>query len=195
MMWVQEEFAHSADTVEGLFSFQDKWVGKESGSQRVATCRQMTRITQKSRTSSPPQLMEVQRQNGPEQFKILINGEDREIVPGSNGADEEIGIRALNSSAPCQVKKTGSLFEIFGGDWYVGKGCEMFLQLLELPLRPDTRKDFLTYRPHELNPCLTDQFFEFFKMRKLGAGSIAAQGERPDASVDKNVHGDRRCFL
>ena len=125
-------------------------------------------------TSSPPQLVEVQRQNSPEQFKILIDGEDGEIVSGGNGADEEIGIRALNPSASCQVEKTGGLFEIFGGKREVGKGGEMFLQLLELPLRPDTRKDFLTHRPNELNPCLADQLFELFKMRRLGAGGVAA---------------------
>ena len=44
--------------------------------------------------------MEVKRQDSSKQFKILIDGEDRQVVPGGDGADEEIGIRALNPFAP-----------------------------------------------------------------------------------------------
>lgn len=64
----------------------------------------------KGGTPSHPQLMEVKRQGSSKQFKILIDGEDRQIVPGGDGANEEIGIRDQMQVSTRTFTETAAVF-------------------------------------------------------------------------------------
>lgn len=125
--------------------------------------------------------MEADRQNTLELFKIMINSEDGKVAPGGDGADEEIGVGALNAFASRQIEKKGGLFEVFGGDWYIGEGGKIVLELFKLPLGFDAGENLLPHRADDADACFADQLFELFKVGNLRAGRMAAQGQRPDA--------------
>ena len=115
------------------------------------------------------QTMEADRQNTLELFKILINSEDGKVAPGGDGADEEIGVGALNAFASRQAVKKGGLFEVFGGDWYIGESGKMVFELLKLPFGLDAGENLLPHRADDADACFADQLLELFKVRNLRA--------------------------
>ena len=96
--------------------------------------------------------MQLYRDMGLIAPEVLIRGEDCQATAGSDGANQEVDIRALNALLPTQIEKFGREFVVFNPSLQIGKGSQPVAQRLEIGWFAHARKYFLTHRANHLRP-------------------------------------------
>lgn len=94
-------------------------------------------------------------------LEITIRGEDGDIVSRRYGADDKVGIRALNPVAATEIEESSGGFVIAGCYLKIGKCPQMFAEFPELRLVFDSREEFLSYRSDYRDPHLVNQLDQF----------------------------------
>ncbi len=65
--------------------------------------------------------MQLELQHACEQFEVTIGGEDREIPPQRDGANQEVGVGPLNAAFATSIERIGSVFEVTRLEVDIGK--------------------------------------------------------------------------
>ena len=89
-------------------------------------------------------------------FEIRICGKYRQAEPLGNRTDEEIHTSSRNTFGPTQIDELCSLLIVGREHGDVVEIGEPVAHALEVPLQPNTRKDFLADRAHETYSAVAD---------------------------------------
>ncbi len=99
--------------------------------------------------------------------EVRVGREDRQFAPDGDGAEEEVGVRALNALGSAKVEKFRGGYEILRAEMDVGECGEVGFQTREPGLDP----------------------------QKKGLEAIRRTGTRPRGSkTEKNAAAGRCCF-
>jgi hypothetical protein len=99
--------------------------------------------------------------------EIQVGGEDCQVTPDGDRANEEIGVRALNALGPAQVEKIRRRYVILGQERNVGERRKVRFQLRELRLIPHTRKNLLPHRPDDFSDMGGHEPLQLLSLRML----------------------------
>jgi hypothetical protein len=64
--------------------------------------------------------------------EILVSREDCEAVASSDGADQEISVRALNTFRSADIEKRRCLFVVVSRDFGIREGSQVIPHFLEM---------------------------------------------------------------
>jgi hypothetical protein len=137
--------------------------------------------------------MENEREKSGVLLEILIRRENLQATPESNGAYQEISVRALNAVAAAGVEMLRRLLEIIGLKRQVQESTEVYFDPLELHLVTNPGKEFLTHRSDEFGSTLPYEFHERIGLsRRRGC---SAKCFRPDRRIHDDVQRRFLCAL
>ena len=115
-----------------------------------------------------PDLVSPHLQHSLERLEIPIRREHAVAAARSNRADEEVGIRALHTSATALVEESCRQLVVFRLHWQIRKSAQHVAQALVLLIRPNTGQKFLADRPDHHHPVSDDEAFKL-----LGIGIVS----------------------
>jgi len=107
--------------------------------------------------SSGTWAMERNWQVGLQQRKIPVSGKYGDMVPYCYGADEKVGVGALDTLATTEVEKFGGCLVITGGQFKIGKCPQVIAEFLEVCLALYPGEKFLPDWSDNLNAHLSYQ--------------------------------------
>lgn len=138
--------------------------------------------------------MELDGEESCEVREILIGCQDRELPSDGHGADQEIGVRALDSARSASVEEGGRFLVVVHLQFDIWEGSQILTESLILLLRGNAGQDLLSDGPDDRSATLSN---EICKLTSLGfvRGPSAAKGKRPDRGIDDYAHGRRRWRL
>lgn len=141
-----------------------------------------------------PRLVQLQLEHPAEVSEIAVGGENREIASKRGGAEQKVGVGALNAALATAVERARGVLVVARLEQQVRKGLQVLSEELELSPVFDSGEELLPDRAEQDHATFFDQF------RKLADGFVvdafcASKGERPHRRVDDDVQARRRCFL
>lgn len=118
--------------------------------------------------------------------EVGVVGVEPEAEAIGDGADEEIGVGALQATGATEVVELGRAFVILLEEGYVGKDPEMIADLLEGGSVGNSGEDLLTDGADDARAAIGDQLRQ--GLRVFVGGGAAAQGRGPDGGVYEDIH-------
>src|SRR5450432_569975 len=126
--------------------------------------------------------------------EVGVGREDSESPPRRHRADQKIRVRPLHAFGAAAVEERRRLFVVLRQESDVGECPQVVPQCFVLLGPGYTREQLLSHRPQHRRPSLAN---ELGQLQRVGGGrrSPSAKRERPNRSIDHDVHGRRRCRL
>ena len=121
-------------------------------------------------------------------FKIGIRGEYRQVEALGCRTDEQVHTTTRHTTGPTQVEELCSLLIVGREHGVVFEVGEFFANALEVPLQPNSGKDFLTDRANETDSPVADQltpFFDQLSLARVQVSRTSSQGQRPDRRINE----------
>jgi hypothetical protein len=122
-----------------------------------------------------------------------IGGHDGVAVPKRYSTEQYIYRPAPDSVIPAEIEQVGSFNVIGGRDFLITEGFKQVLDFGELLLIPDSGQDLLANGADDGCAPILDRFTQLRQhLFLVGADAgliMAAERQRPNASVDDHFHG------
>ena len=126
--------------------------------------------------------------------EIPVRCEDDQIAPDSHGANEEVGVRALDALGPAEVEKIRGRHVILRQKRKIGESREVSFQTRELRPIPHPGENFLPDGADDLGYMGGNEPPQFLPLRML-LSIVTPQGQRPDARIDERPQARARWRL
>jgi hypothetical protein len=101
------------------------------------------------------------------QREVPVCRENGEVVPHSYGADQKVGVRALDASGTTQIEEFGGGHVVLGQQGQIRKGGEVCIQSVKLGLIPHSGEYFLPDWAYDLDQMGSDQASQLQHFRIL----------------------------
>jgi hypothetical protein len=120
--------------------------------------------------------MELNREDSSEMREVLVGGENRELPPDGQRADQEVCVGALNSSRPASVEESRGFLVIVHRELDIREGPQIFAESFILRLSRDARQELLPDGADNGGATLANQIRQLPRLG-FGRSSAAAKSE------------------